>query len=479
MKLNELFPHEAAIEIEDLILDSRTKTQNGMFFCISGLTSDAHQFAQQAVYNGCVAVVHSKDLVKQDGIEYILVDDVMDTLHEISNIFFDYPSHKLRIHGVTGTNGKSTVTKALYDLLSHMGVSAGYIGTISIEYKDVYIEPSFTTPDIVTLQRILHDMVQKGVSDVCLEVSSQGLDLRRVDALKFEDVSFTNLSHEHLDYHKTMDAYFEAKKRLFDLCDDQTLRILNNDDSYARRLNDPSYPVMTYAIDSEADLVASDIVMDNQKTQFTLHYKENTYLVETNFVAQFNVLNTLNIIAIMIHCDFDLDQIIAGLKQIKNVEGRLTPIELGQDFSVYADYAHTPDGIELVMRFAQSIVQEGSKVITLLGATGSRDFEKRPIIGQLASSISDWVIFTEDDRHYEDPKIITEDMIKGAQRSNYEVILDRQKAIEKAVMMAKSGDIILMLGKGEEDYMQQNGVHVPWAGDHMIAKAAIERKLGK
>ena len=238
MNLNTVYEelHHEDVLVESLILDSRTETKNGMFFCIKGLNVDGHDFIDQAISKGCTVIVHEDDLeTYDDDITYIQVGDSMGELHKITNIFFDNPSKKLVVHGITGTNGKSTIMKTLKNMLQKLGVNTGYIGTISVEYNDLVLSPSLTTPDIIELQGILNDMVMGGVKEVCLEVSSQGLALRRVDGIHFNDASFTNLSHDHLDYHKDMNQYFEAKKVLFDRLSDDAFTIINMDDDYGKK----------------------------------------------------------------------------------------------------------------------------------------------------------------------------------------------------------------------------------------------------
>ena len=482
MNLNTVYEelHHEDVLVEALILDSRTQTQNGMFFCIKGLNVDGHDFIDQAITNGCTVVVHEDDLDKYDDeVTYIQVGDAMGELHKITNVFFDNPSRKLIVHGITGTNGKSTVMKTLKNMLQRLGVNTGYIGTISVEYNDLILSPSLTTPDIIELQGILNDMVEAGVEEVCLEVSSQGLALRRVDGIHFNDASFTNLSHDHLDYHKDMNQYFEAKKVLFDRLSDDAFTIVNIDDEYGRKLLSQDYPnLKTYGINDTADYRAKNIRLLPSKTQFTLVNNGEEYEVETSFVAMFNVYNVLNVIAILHERNYTLDEIIPHLKDIEHVDGRLTVVDEGQDFQIFVDFGHAPDSMKNVYEYVRSITKPNNKIITVFGAAGARDHSKRPIMGEVASELCDWVILTEHDNRNESVKTITEEIITGIKKENYEFVMNRYQAIYKALSMANPGDSVVLQGKGEEKFIYREFGKEKWMGDEVCA-AEIIKKIEK
>ena len=477
MKLNQLITSNDERVIESLMVDSRKKMPASMFFCIEGLTSDAHNFVDQAIENGAVAIIHRKEIDKQEGIVYYKVDDVTGAMHEIANKFYDFPSQQLFMYGVTGTNGKSTIMKTVQNILVRLGVKAGYIGTISIEYLDKIIEPDFTTPDIVELNKTLKEMLDAGVSEVCLEVSSQGLDLRRVEGIDFDLAAFTNLSHEHLDYHKTMENYFAAKEILFNDLKECAPMIINIDDPYGQRLtNRHPKGCISYGTRQDADYRADDISLNSSSTEFTLVHKGIHYPVFTNFVAHFNVINMLAVIAILHQRGFALETIIAQLKDIDQVSGRLSKVDIGQDFDVYVDFAHTPDAMEKVYDFVRSTLNPSNKLITVYGSAGERDHLKRPIVGKIGSDMCDWVILSEDDVHREELESINKDVLKGFTNDNYEVIADREEAITKAIKMAKAGDAVVILGKGEDKYIYRKNGKEPWLGDHVVALKVLEEK---
>lgn len=477
MKLNDLVANTSDIEIKSLILDSREKTDHGMFFALEGLTVDGHDYIAQAIENGCVAVVHSKPIVIQEGIHYILVDNVMEALHDITSKFYDNPSKKLYVYGITGTNGKSTTMLTVRNILKRMGVKAGYIGTISVEYGDHKFSPSLTTPDIVELQSYLKDMVDAGMEEVCLEVSSQGLALHRVDSIDFDNATFTNLSHDHLDYHKNMDSYFEAKKLLFDRLKPEGFMVLNTDDVYSQKLIAQHYPhkVVTYGIENQADFMAKDIELYSNSTRFTLVHEGKEYPVVSSFVAHFNVYNMLGVIAILHQRGYAIEAIIPHLEDIEHVDGRQTVVKEGQDFNVFVDFGHSPDSMAKVFEFVRSITPKENKVISVFGAAGARDHLKRPIMGRVASTMTDWVILTEHDNRNEIVEEITADIITGMPNQNYEFVPIRYQAIEKALRMANPGDSIVLIGKGEEKFIYREFGKEKWMGDEVAASEILKK----
>lgn len=475
MKLNKLVKGTPEIDVKALILDSREKTQDGMFFALEGLTVDGHNYIDQAIENGCKVVVHSKPVSIQEGIVYILVENVMEALHEITSIFFDHPSKKLYVYGITGTNGKSTTMLTVRNILKRMGVKAGYVGTISVEYGDHKFSPSLTTPDIVELQSYLKDMVDAGMEEVCLEVSSQGLALHRVDSIDFDNATFTNLSHDHLDYHKDMESYFSAKKVLFDRLKPEGFMVLNADDEYARRLIEEGYnqKVVTYGIHNLADYRASNIEILPDSTHFTLSHNGKDYEVISNFLAVFNVYNVLGVIAILNQRGYAIETIIPHLKDIEHVDGRQTVVDEGQDFNVFVDFGHSPDSMEKVFEFVRKITPKENKVISVFGAAGARDHLKRPIMGRVASTMTDWVILTEHDNRNEIVEEITADIIAGMPHENHEFVPIRYQAIEKALRMAKPGDSVVLIGKGEEKFIYREFGKEKWMGDEVAASEIL------
>lgn len=476
MKLNQLLKTNSGLEILNLVTDSRLKVEQGLFFCIKGTIVDGHKFVDNAIQNGCVAVIHSDDIEKQENIVYIKVDDVKNTLNHVASTFYDHPSQKMYVYGITGTNGKTTIMKTLHSLLERLGVIAGYIGTLSIEYNGRRFANDLTTPDILNLQRILSDMVNDNVTDVCIEVSSHGLEMHRVDSVNFDSIGFTNLTHDHLDYHETMENYFKSKLRLFHLIKPNKIIVVNNDDDYGKRIVNLNLPenTFTYGIKNPSDYFAKDIRYKLTSTHFTLVHKNTEYEVTTNFIAEFNVYNILAVIAFIHQRGYDLSTIIKELAFIKPIEGRQTVVDDGQDFNIVIDYAHTPDAVQKIMEFARKAMDQDGKLIIVNGAAGLRDHLKRSVIGRIMSSLSDYVILTEDDSHGESLETIIDEIKKGMLNDCFMFVPDRYAAIKEAIRMAKPHDTILILGKGQERHISRSNKRESWIGDDLAASEILK-----
>ena len=407
MKLNQLFGSVPAIEIGGLAIDSRKVKPGDMYFCLEGMVNDGHAFAADAVKAGAVCIVHAKDLDEMpEGAVYVKVSDVNKVLNEVASRFYGNPSHVLTMFGVTGTNGKSTVTNIIQSLYSHRA-PCGYIGTISISFGDVRREPDLTTPDPILIHSTLAEMVDAGMKACAMEVSSHGLELRRVESVDFDAAVFTNLTHDHLDFHGTMERYFAAKLKLFTSLKKDALAVINVDDPYGRKIIDAcTVRTVTYGVERDADYRADDIHLGVEETSFTLIHEGKEYPVKTNLVALFNVYNLLAAIAVLAETVMPLEEILPYTGHIHQVAGRIERICEGQPFNVIVDFAHTPDGMEKIMSYGRLITKEGCKMIAVFGSAGKRDTKKRPIFGELADRYCDMIILTEDDPRDEDPHAI-------------------------------------------------------------------------
>ena len=480
MHLSQLFNTTSKLEIDTLTSDSRTKTYNGLYFALPGLTVNGHKYIQQAIQNGAVAIVHHDPIkhIQPTGVEFIQVDDVRASMHRVSSVFYDYPEDKLSIHAITGTNGKTTIAKTLYDISKSLKIEAGYIGTLSIEYASHYEPSVLTTPDTLQLKAIYADMVKHGVKIVYQEISSQGLDLGRVDPCHFTTKSFTNLSHDHLDHHKSMDEYFKAKQTLFERSQTYATHIINADSDYGQKLThiDSSVKVITYGIHNpSAQYKASNICLLDDKTTFTLHLDDNqSYKIITSFVAEFNVYNILNVIAVLhAHHKIPITTLIEQLKYLPAVPGRMNLIKQGQGYSVVVDYAHTPDALYHALTHLRSMVKTGARLIVVLGSSGGRDALKRPMMGHIASDLADLAVFTEDDPRKESLQSINASLASQVEQSNWISIHQRMEAIGYAIKLAKPGDAIAILGKGTDTLMYRKYGAETYLGDHIIAKHLI------
>lgn len=468
MELNKLFKTDNKTDIKALVSDSRNVVNDSIFFCIEGFSVDRHEFIDQAIDKGAVAIVHSKDVDKKPGISYFKVDNVYKELERVVDLYFDTPSKKLKIYGVTGTNGKSTMTSTLRHVLNRLGENTGYIGTISIEYNDKVLEPTLTTPDIIEMNSILKDMVDAGVTSVALEVSSQGLALNRVDTIDFDTVAFTNLSLEHLDYHKTMENYYLAKKHLFDLLKEEGVMVVNIDDSYGQRLYDEVNIKNKYSVSLEksADYRVDGLNLDKDRSEFNLHVDNKVYPVITNMVAKFNVYNTVEVIAMLHQSGYDLEKVIAAIENLPSVKGRVNFIDNGQDFNAVVDYSHTPDGFEKIYTYLKEITS--GRLITVYGNAGGRDHSKRPIMGAISAKFCDLLVITEQDRRTEDVSVIKDEMLRDVKVTPYEFIPKRFDAIYHALSIAEKGDTVVVLGKGDERFQHGPEGLEAWPGDDKV-----------
>jgi len=470
VSLASLFEGAKDLPIENLMMDSRAVLPDAIFFCLKGLKNDGHQFIGQAVANGATCVVHSDPIDHYlENIVYIKVDNVVDVLNKIADIFYGKPSSKMCVIGVTGTNGKSTIALTVKNIFDHYKPT-GYIGTISIEYGCNKTLPLLTTPEITQIHEILGKMVECGMEAVTLEVSSQGLEQGRVNTVDFDTAIFTNLTHDHLDYHGTMENYFLAKSRLFNLIGKDKTAIINVDDPYGKRLAQScEAKLITYGILNPATYMAKNVQVLFDRTLFTLQCYEQSYPVETNMVAMFNVYNLLAVIAACHENGMKMEDILAFAKNIEAVDGRMERIEEGQNFQVIVDYAHTPDGFEKIFKFADDITPKGNRILAVFGAAGKRDTKKRPILGEIADRFCDMIILTEEDPRNEIPHAIAEQIAKGITKSNYSIVEDRYDAIRQALEMANAGDTVLILAKGNETYMYREFGREDWVGDHTAA----------
>ena len=480
MRLSKLFKNAPTVNITGLSFDSRTVRPGNIYFCLPGLTNDGHDFIDSAIKNGAVCIVYSKELLNMaSGAVYIRVEDVNDAMNKVARIFYAKPSDKLKMYGVTGTNGKSTITNIIRDMINDK-TPCGYIGTIAIKYGDIELQPNLTTPDALFLQSKLADMVRVGMKACALEVSSHGLAQHRVDGISFDCAIFTNLTYDHLDFHGTMENYFEAKSLLFkNLVKENGVSVLNRDDEKYEALKDCSKArVVSYGINKEADYRAINIKMSSQGTQFDLVYSGHMYPIKTNLVGNFNVYNLLAAVSALNETGYDLDKIIEKCSHIAQVEGRMERIDCGQPYNVIVDFAHTPDGMEKMMQFGRNITMPGHRLIAVFGSAGKRDVHKRKVFGELADKYCDYIIVTEDDPRDEDPKEIADQIKSGIQNTLHVFVQDRYEAIHQAISSAQEGDTVLLLGKGDESFIYRENGRAPWVGDNVAAKECIQANLG-
>ncbi|MDI9519470.1 MAG: UDP-N-acetylmuramoyl-L-alanyl-D-glutamate--2,6-diaminopimelate ligase [Bacillota bacterium] len=476
VKLSYLFQNAPDIEIKSLMSDSRKKRPDSIFFCVKGMMFNGHRFINQAIENGAKVIVHSESLedINPD-ITYIKVKNVQQAFNSVADAFYGRASSKLRMFGITGTNGKSSVASLIKDLLDEYEPT-GYIGTIAIEYGSVKLEPTLTTPEVDDLHGILRDMVNANIKACALEVSSIGIEQERVSSIDFDVAIFTNLTHDHLDYHGNMENYYEIKKRFFDSIKPTGTVITNVDDTYGLSIvEDVSCKVLTYGIHNEADYQAINFQIMKDKTVFTLVCFGRRYKVETNLVAMFNIYNLLACLAALDSQGFNIEKMIPKLTNIKQIEGRMQRIDLGQPFNIIVDFAHTPDGIKKVCEYASKITPKGNRIISVFGSAGKRDTKKRKIFGEIADKYCDMIILTEDDPRDESVYDIAMEIASGIKETNYVIIEDRYYAIQQAIELALANDTILILGKGNETFIYREFGTEQYLGDDKVVKETINK----
>lgn len=479
MRLSKLFKNAPTVNVTGLCFDSRKVKPGDIYFCLPGLTYDGHDFIDDAISHGALCIVHAKEIEeKKPGVIYIKVQNVNDAMNQCARLFYGRPSDKMLMFGVTGTNGKSTIANIIRSIMNTIE-PCGYIGTIAIEYGDIKLSPDLTTPDALFLQSKLNDMVNAGMKACALEVSSHGLAQGRVDGINFNVAIFTNFTYDHLDFHGTLENYFEAKSLLFkERVMSEGVSVLNIDDSKYEALKAISKArVVSYGIEKEADYRAINIQMDNTSTHFDLIHHGKSYSVMTNLVAKYNIYNLLASIAALHEAGIPLEKILPQCTHIPQVEGRLEQIREGQNFNVVVDFAHTPDGMEKMMEFGRSITKENGELIAVFGSAGKRDAAKRKVFGELADQYCDLIILTEDDPRDEDPKEIADQIKSGIKETTNIFIEDRYEAIRQAIESAKEGDTILILGKGDESFIYREHGRAPYIGDNVAAKECIHKYL--
>lgn len=450
------------VSIQDITADSRAVKPNSLFIALDGATVDGHNYIGKAVDAGAVAVIVSKPVTVPADVCVITVDDTRQAMMVCVPYFFDYPANRMRMVGVTGTNGKTTTTHMIRHILKAQGFKVGVIGTVHIMIGDTSYPIHNTTPDVVDLQHILHQMVQENVEYCVMEVSSHALALGRVSGVEFDTAVFTNLTQDHLDFHKTFENYLAAKCKLFEQVSapnqvkDNKGAVINIDDSYGYRVMEKTTaPTITYSKLGKGTLNASDVHMSTKNSQYTVNYKGESYPVSMNTTGLFNVYNTLAAIGACLQEGISMEAIDTALKTFSSVPGRFELIEEGQDFAVVVDYAHTPDGLQNILETAKAIKE--NRIIIVFGCGGDRDATKRPIMGRIAAEYGDKIYVTSDNPRTEDPVQIVKDVEVGVKEAlregtSYEVIVDRREAINHAIHDAKAGDIVIIAGKGHENY---------------------------
>ncbi|PLR80974.1 MULTISPECIES: UDP-N-acetylmuramoyl-L-alanyl-D-glutamate--2,6-diaminopimelate ligase [Bacillus] len=465
-------------EITSIHNDNRKVEKGSLFICINGFTFDGHDFAESAVKNGAVAILAEREL--HLNVPVIVVKDTYRAMAVLADAFYGQPSKKLHLVGITGTNGKTTTSHLIEKIFADSGKKTGLIGTMYTKIGSKTFDVKNTTPESLTLQRTFRKMVDEGVETAVMEVSSHALVYGRVHGTDYNVAVFTNLSQDHLDYHKTMEEYRRAKGLLFAQLgnsfnhDHPKFAVLNADDpASVEYISSTAAHVVTYGIDHQADIQAVNLRMTSGGTEFDLVTPLGIRKVSLQLIGKFSVYNVLASISAALVSEIDIDSAIQSVEQVNGVAGRFEPVDAGQNYAVIVDYAHTPDSLENVLKTVKQFAK--NRIFVVVGCGGDRDRTKRPLMAQIACRYATDAIFTSDNPRSENPADIIKEMEIGVSGEQYLAIIDRKEAIRHAVSMAREGDVILIAGKGHETY-QQIGNEVFDFDDRVAAREAIEER---
>ncbi|MDV7696582.1 UDP-N-acetylmuramoyl-L-alanyl-D-glutamate--2,6-diaminopimelate ligase [Chryseobacterium soli] len=467
MKLQELLNRiptleihgETDHEVSELVFDSRKAVENTLYIAVRGTIADGHSFITSSIEKGAKTIV-CEELPENldENVTYVKVKDSSKTLGHLASNFYGNPSRNLKLIGVTGTNGKTSVSTLLFDVFKNLGYDSALLSTVEIRIADQVIPATHTTPDIITINRILAEAVEKGCEFAFMEVSSHGISQNRIEGLHFKVAGFTNLTHDHLDYHKTFDEYLKTKKRFFDELDDSAVAITNVDDKNGNvMLQNTKAKKKSYAMKTMADYHGKSLEVDFNGMLLNFNGKE----FWTTLTGKFNVYNLLLVFGIATELGFQQDEILQAISKLQRVSGRFETFKSDGGIFFIVDYAHTPDALENILDSINDIRTKNERLITVFGCGGDRDHSKRPEMGNIAAKKSTLAIITSDNPRTEDPAQIIKEIEAGVEPQNfskYTSIPDRREAIKMAIKFAEPRDIVLVAGKGHETYQEINGV---------------------
>jgi UDP-N-acetylmuramoyl-L-alanyl-D-glutamate--2,6-diaminopimelate ligase len=454
------------IEVTNLAYDNRAVQPGALFFCVPGFTRDGHDYAPDAIARGAVALVVERPL--DLGVPEVRVDSVREAMAPAAAAFYGDPTADLQVTGVTGTNGKTTTAFLLRELLEADGRQTGLLGTVKSVIGGEEREVQRTTPEAIDLQRTFREMLDAGDRACAIEVSSHALELHRADAVHFAAAIFTNLTQDHLDFHETMEEYFRAKQRLFELA--PGVAVINIDDPYGARLAEVVEDPVTFSLERDASYRALDVESGLGGSRFTVRTDDREVEVASPLRGRFNVYNVLGALATVHRLGVGLDTAVAAIERAGQVPGRFEPVDEGQGFAVLVDYAHTPDSLENVLIAARTLTE--GRVHVVFGCGGDRDRGKRPLMGEIATRLADRAIVTSDNPRSEDPDAIVAEILEGA-GSDMRAQVDRRAAIAEAIAGAQPGDVVVIAGKGHEQGQEFKGGHKIPFDDATVARELL------
>jgi UDP-N-acetylmuramoyl-L-alanyl-D-glutamate--2,6-diaminopimelate ligase len=465
------------IEINHLNFDSRKIEVKDVFIAIRGTLSDGHDFIEKAIGLGASAVIcDTLPASLASGVTYVRVKDTNAALAFMAANYYGNPSQKLKLVGITGTNGKTTIASLLYQMFKKAGFKVGLLSTVKILVDDTEYKATHTTPDSITINYFLKEMIDAGVEYCFMEVSSHGIHQKRTEGLHFKGGIFTNLSHDHLDYHPTFAEYRDVKKSFFDQLPSSAFAITNIDDKNGQvMLQNTAARRLTYALKTYADYKAQ--ILENQLSGLLLKINGNEVWVK--LIGTFNAYNLLAIYGTAVELGLDSLEVLRLMSELESVSGRFQYIVSNTNITAIVDYAHTPDALENVLNTINDVRTNNEQLITVVGCGGNRDTTKRPIMAGIASELSDKVILTSDNPRNEEPEVIIQEMEKGVQAQNFKKVLsitDREQAIKTACQLAQPNDIILIAGKGHETYQEIKGIRHDF-DDMKIVKEILDQLL--
>ena len=438
--------------IESISYDSRKIKSNSLFIAINGFKNDGHNYIDNAIKSGAVAVLADINFNKEYPVPLLKVKNTRKSMSRIAANFFNNCSLNIKITGITGTNGKTTTTQLINHILKTNEYSTSALGTLGFEGPGGILNTGFTTPESLELQHIFKTLQHGGITHLNMEISSHALSLNRVDDVDIDIAVFTNLTAEHLNFHKTMNNYFKSKLKLFQNLSSNKTAIINNDDKYSKQIiNQTSAKALTYGFSCDSDIFPTNVKMSLFGSKFLISYKNKTLKVETNLIGDYNILNILSSILVCDSLGLKLENIVSSINTLKLVPGRFESYKTKNDGVVIIDYAHTPDAFDKVLSLVKKI-DPNRKIISLFGCGGNRDQKKRPVMAKISEKYSDKIIITDDNPRYESSDKIINEIISGFKYQKYEIIKNRKKAIEKLMSNLQKDDTLLILGKGIENY---------------------------
>ncbi|MDP4195729.1 MAG: UDP-N-acetylmuramoyl-L-alanyl-D-glutamate--2,6-diaminopimelate ligase [Bacteroidota bacterium] len=478
LKVIQLVGEVERKDIESITYDSRKVKKNTLFVAISGFSTDGHKFILDAISKGATAVIlENNNAIPEDifihrNVTKILVQNSRQALADASNAFFKQPTNLLEVIGITGTKGKTTTSYFIKNILETEGKKSGLIGTIANYIGNKQIYTAMTTPESSDLNQLFADMLSEGCSHCVMEVSSHSLVLKRVSSIDFKTAVFTNLTSDHLDFHGTVEEYLKAKKILFDNLNSEAKVIYNADDENALKIiSDTKAKCFSYGTKSGSDFLLSNISYDLSGTTFDINYNGQLFKLKTSLVGAFNASNAAAAFAFGLLSGYNADSVVKAIETTPQVPGRFETIEHKMK-KVIIDYSHTADSLEKALLAIHNIVKDSRPIYTVFGCGGNRDKTKRPVMGEIASRLSNKAFVTSDNPRFEDPMEIISDILKGINKPNFEVIENREEAIKKAILNSEENAVILIAGKGHENYQEIKGVR-----NHFSDKETAEKYL--